>query len=165
MNYKILSIRSRVALLTLCISKLIKTKYPAYAATSGKVTNVLWDFVEADWFDRWEEASEYYQPRFILESRYGNLTPELFEELFRFYSTLPSKVVRLVQCAFEAAQGNLYGGIDQHSHFTLDPLLEGIEIFHSFELEILNSVHFEYSTDPTCTIWGEPVNRSNYEGA
>ncbi|WP_047547413.1 hypothetical protein [Psychroserpens sp. Hel_I_66] len=166
---KKISIRGRLAYGMKCLEQYVKEN-EINDELIDKVFDILWEFTTSDELDVWDEKISDFNPKHILnikpekiESEYPTITINEYYELKKFYENSDTDFISMIEKVIEIGTGNLYGGTDEYSSWTLEPTLEVIKM-SELKLEHIPDItkfkSFEYSEDKG---WGKKINRVTCE--
>ncbi|MGR7814561.1 hypothetical protein [Lacinutrix undariae] len=164
---KKISIRGRFAYGMKCLEQYVKEN-ELKDELIVKILDNLWEFTNSDELDVWDEKISDLNPKHILniqpekiESEFPTITVNEYHELKKFYENSDTDFIIMVENVIEIGTGNLYGGIDEYSSWTLEPTLEMIK---SMNLKrIPNIKNFEFSKFSEDNGWGNKIRRKTLE--
>ncbi|WP_409446088.1 hypothetical protein [Mariniflexile rhizosphaerae] len=136
----------------------------------NKIFDSLWEFTSSDELDIWEEKISDINPKYILninpeniETEFPTITLDEYYEIKEFYKSSDKHFVSMVSEIIEIGVGNLYGGTDDYSSWTLNPTLELIKLAELNLKQIPKIENFEFSKFSEDNGWGNKINRKSLE--
>lgn len=151
-DFKLISIRGRVAFALECFKKLLSyNNINSNNSLLESFVETLWSFCENYEIEKYEAYINEIAPYSILDEHPDNdfsdleyISKEQAIFLKEYYSNLPEDLINVMNNLTEIAFGNLYGSTGNYSQITLKPLYEIISICEHHDVD-LNSIKIDDS--------------------
>lgn len=151
-----ISIRGRLAFGMTCLEKLVIALESDHPLLQTNVFPKIWEFTSSDDLSEWEENINEIDPVCVLDDEVNTKLKEL-------YNNLPKDIVSTIGDVISIGTENLYGGTNNNSPSTLEPLNSIIKRMIKLNIPLPDIMPFKKSSFSEFHGWGENRERNYYQ--
>ncbi len=155
-EFKQISIRGRLAFGMTCLEKLVITLNSDHPLLQTIVFPKIWEFTSTEDLSEWEENINNIDPVCVLDDEVNSKLKEL-------YNKLPKDIVSTIEEVITIGTANLYGGTNNNSPSTLEPLNSIIKTMIKLNVPLPDIRPFKKSSFSEFHGWGENRKRDFYQ--
>jgi hypothetical protein len=154
-EFQDISIRGRLAFGMACLEKLVDDLNSNHPLFQTIVFPKIWQFTSTDNLGEWEQNIRDVDPMCVLDDKADS-------DLKVLYNKLPKDIVSTISDVIEIGTANIYGGTDNNSPMTLEPLNSVINTMTKLEIPLPDIQTFKKSSFNEFHGWGDNQTRDYY---